>query len=594
MGGIIPQEIIEEVRVRTDIVQVISDYVPLTKKGQNYVGPCPFHYETKPSFTVSPEKQIFYCFGCNAGGNVFRFLMLKEALSFPEAVKKLALLVRVDIPEGQDAQNLDKILREQRTWKINNLVKEFYRYILSSHKIADPARKYLVKRGISVQSQELFQLGYAPPKWDGLTKFLQKKHNFSPEELVSLGLSGKNKSGRFFDRFRHRLVFPITNVQGQIVGFGGRALEEQEDPKYLNSPETEYFNKRCLLYGLHLAKQHIRKKGFAVIMEGYMDVITAHQYGIKNSVASLGTSLTAEQGKLLMRYAKEVVLAYDADQAGMKATLRGMDILQKLGFRVRVVTTPEGKDPDDFIRLAGAGAFEDLINNSTGLIEYKLEQFKKDNGWDSGNKALAVQSILPNLANIKGAVEREDAVKRAAGILNVSWEAILSDLQHFSENNTGKRLKSGKIAKNKYSMLDNGQNKMDAREKAEQGLLILVLEKPSLVDNIKSELGDSFFRNRVYQKIFDVLSKEHIKPNYQSSILFNFLNDEEQNTLSHLLMKKIPGDNLVQIISDFVSAVKRSMRKERKEKLLKKLAELEKNGDRESMVLILEELQHLY
>ena len=336
-----------------------------------------------------------------------------------------------------------------------------------------------------------------------------------------------------------------------------------------------------------------------------MDVITAHIFGIKNAVASLGTSLTLEQGKLLMRYTTEAVLAYDSDQAGVQATLRGLDILQKLGFNVRVVTVPDGKDPDGFIRLAGVDAFENLIRNSMDLIEYKLWCFQNSLGHNISfaDKLAAVKAILPNLDEMHSAVETEEAVKRAANILKISWEAIYSDLTKYRKNtknhkelktNSNSRTNSDKIVNNKHNTYDNGQNNMNAVGKAEQGLLILALENPSLVDTIKKEIGEVFFNNPIHQKIFELLQSEANKSDYQASSLFNFLNDGEQNTLSFLLSKKIPGDNLVQIISDFMITVKRSMHKGREDLLLKKLAEAEKNNDRDSLSQILLELQKSY
>ena len=599
MRGTIPQEIIDDVRARSDIVQVISEYVPLKKKGQNYGGYCPFHQEKTASFSVNREKQFFHCFGCHTGGDVFRFLMLQESLSFPEAVRKLAQQVNIDIPVEQDDQSMAEMRKHQAAWEINDLAKNFYHYVLLKHEIAGPARNYLDKRGISQDIAQVFQLGYAPPKWDSLTMYLQKKHGIACAKMVDLGLCAINKSGRNYDRFRHRLIFPIINENGKTSGFGGRALDEQDNPKYLNSPETKYFNKRQILYGLHLSRQAIREKGYAIIMEGYMDVVTAHLFGIKNVVASLGTSLTLEQGKLLMRYTTEAVLAYDSDQAGVQATLRGLDILQKLGFNVRVVTVPNGKDPDGFIRLAGADAFENLIKNSLDLIEYKLWQFQNSLGRNVSftDKLSAVKAILPNLDNMHSAVEREEAVKKASYILKISWEAIYSDLLRYRKNvkkNTEIRTNSDKIVNNKHNTIDDGQNKMNAVGKSEQGLLILALENPSLVDTVKKELGEVFFNNPVYQKIFDILQSESKKSDYQASCLFNFLNDGEQDTLSYLLSKKIPGDNLVQIISDFMITVKRSMHREREELLLKKLAEAEKNNDRDSLSQILQELQKIY
>jgi DNA primase len=297
MGGYVPEEIVENIRLRADIVQIISDYVTLQKKGRNYVGHCPFHQENDPSFTVTPDKQIFYCFGCNAGGNVFKFIMLQHNLTFPEAVKMLGERVGVAVPDGYSPQMRERLRREEKAWKVNALARDFFQSILLQHPEAAAAREYIKVRGITGEVIKDFGLGYALSSWDALIKFMHGKGIGVPELLeVGLAASGERKA---YDRFRSRLMFPIADARGRVAGFGGRVLGDGL-PKYLNTAETEYFSKGKILYGLDRARQAIGEAGYVIITEGYMDAIAVHQFGMANAVASLGTSMTQEHGRLLL------------------------------------------------------------------------------------------------------------------------------------------------------------------------------------------------------------------------------------------------------------------------------------------------------
>ncbi|MCL6559946.1 MAG: DNA primase, partial [Firmicutes bacterium] len=370
MRGSIPGEIIEAILDQTDIVTLIGDHVRLVKKGQRYTGLCPFHQERTPSFTVSPEKQFFYCFGCGTGGDALKFLMLRENLTFPEAVKKLADRAGVKLPEVNLDPNAQRRQRErEEAWRVNKIAAAFYTSQLAE-KVGEPARQYLEKRRIAEPVVSKFGLGYAPLAWDSLLRHL-REHKISGEEALRYGLAVRLERGELADRFRGRLIFPISDARGRIVGFGGRALDDTTLPKYLNSPETPYFNKREVLYALFQAREAIRQAGFAVIVEGYLDAITAHQFGFCNVVASLGTSLTREQAKLLLRCTGAVIIAYDNDAAGTAATLRGLDLLQEAGLKVRVMTVPQGKDPDEFLHAEGQGAWENAVAGAMSLIHFK-------------------------------------------------------------------------------------------------------------------------------------------------------------------------------------------------------------------------------
>lgn len=315
----VPPEIIEEIREKTDIVEVISDYVSLKRQGKNYVGLCPFHIEDTPSFSVSPDKQIFYCFGCHKGGSIINFIMEQENLTLPEAATKLAEKAGIVIPDSSPkSRNSVDQSEKIRLTTMHEAAADYYHHLLLNAKMAEEPLNYLKKRGISLEVIKEFRLGFAPKAWDYLIKHLLAQ-GFQEREMEKAGLAAKSARGTYYDKFRNRIMFPIQDFKGKVIAFGGRAFHD-ELPKYLNSSETPIFNKSRNLYGLSNAAGMIRQKDEAVLMEGYMDVLAAHQYGIKNAVASLGTSLTPEQGKLLKRYSANVLISYDADPAGVQAT----------------------------------------------------------------------------------------------------------------------------------------------------------------------------------------------------------------------------------------------------------------------------------
>lgn len=573
--GLIPDETIETVRQRSDIVNVISRYVQLKKKGKNYTGSCPFHDERTPSFTVTPEKQIFHCFGCNVGGDVFKFLMLKDNLSFFEALKTLAeqagiVLPAFDNPAAHERDNKREGLRQ-----VNNLAKDFFLKNLQHHEAA-AARQYLQGRGLPPEVLERFQIGFALTGWTSLVDYLGKK-GCQQQEAVEAGLAVKADTGRVYDRFRNRVIFPIWDATGRVVGFGGRVLDDAL-PKYLNSPETLFFSKGRTLYGLHQARQAIKEKGYVIVVEGYMDVITAHLHGITNTVASLGTALTVEHGRLLMNYSRNVVFAYDADAAGIAATIRGLDILQELGCEVSVVSIPDGKDPDDYLRKYGVQPWEDLISRASSLIEYKLQHaVRTGNVKTVADKLEVMRQVFPSLA-AKGGVEKEEGLKKIARTLNLSWETVAGELKKFEENPVNKWNKPDKTAKNMNTMIRKEEN-IDARGKSEAVLLRLVLEDPSLGEAIMAEIGEIPFKNDNYQRIFRNCLELYKREGYRPEGLFNILDNNDQNILSQILTKELPGEDPVQMMNMYIASVIRSIRQERREEILSEIRDLEKAGN---------------
>eukprot|EP00831_Metopus_contortus_P025097 TRINITY_DN21722_c0_g1_i4.p1 TRINITY_DN21722_c0_g1~~TRINITY_DN21722_c0_g1_i4.p1 ORF type:complete len:470 (-),score=70.89 TRINITY_DN21722_c0_g1_i4:51-1460(-) len=355
----IPQELIEKIKEQSDIVEIISEEVRLEKRGRNYIGLCPFHNDKNPSFTVSQDKQIYKCFSCGEAGNVLTFVMKYKKLNFLEAIKYLADKANIPLDVGSKENSIVSV-KKQLIYKINV---EAARYFFMNLQKINHMKDYFFNRGIKEETIKRFGLGYSLDNWNNLLKFLKSK-GYKDDIILQSGLVIKSeKKGNLYDRFRNRVMFPVFNVKGDVIGFGGRVLDDSK-PKYLNSPETVVFKKGINLYGLNFAVKNNLKEDYIIIVEGYMDLIALHQAGITNVVASLGTALTINQARLLKRYVNKVIISYDADIAGQTATLRGLEILRNAGFDVKVLTVPEGKDPDEFVRNNGKEAFLRLITVS--------------------------------------------------------------------------------------------------------------------------------------------------------------------------------------------------------------------------------------
>ncbi len=425
----IPEDIIDEIRQRTDLVGLVGEYLKLERRGKNMVGLCPFHSEKTPSFSVSPDKQLYYCFGCGASGNAFSLIMQMENMTFPEAARTLAGRAGVTIPERKSSSAEDNI--KEKIYKLNELAVLYYAHHLHKAEAGKKALEYLLKRGIKQETIELFKIGYAPPDWTGFFDYAHKK-GAQPGLIVKGGLASPGREKGYYDRFRNRVIFPIFNMSGKVAGFGGRALEEGEKsgPKYLNSPETPVFSKGSMLYGLNLARDEIRRQKKAVVMEGYTDVITAFQAGIKNAVASLGTALTVEQGRLLRNQADIVVTAYDSDSAGEAATWRGLAVLQSTGCLVQVADLPADTDPDNYIREKGPENFKNLIDNARPLMEYRLEQLKRKFNLQSDKGRIDyTEELMPFLLAAVNQVEQDYYLKRAAEEMDINEDALRSELK---------------------------------------------------------------------------------------------------------------------------------------------------------------------
>lgn len=428
-------EFVGRVNERTDIYSVVSQYVSLTQKNGRYWGCCPFHNEKTPSFSVSPDKGLFYCFGCGTGGNVFKFLSLIENITYFEAVKLQAQRLGIELPARRLSPEQERRRREEKALlKINDLAQDFYHEYLIKAAQGEVGRKYLAARGITMETIETFHLGFAPEEWDNLLKNLTRQ-GFTPQQLESVGLIAKRKNASgYYDRFRGRVIIPIADIFGRVVGFGGRILtsEDETTPKYLNTPETMLFNKRNLLFGLDKSNRAISLAGAVVVVEGYMDAISLFSAGIKNVVATLGTAFTVEHAKLILRYTRKIIFCYDSDEAGQRATIRALPIVQQTGADVFVIKVPDGKDPDEFVRKHGKGAFEELIKNAMPLIDYQIKYLLAHTEHSTTQGRIrALQEILPIVANANNFVTRDEYCKRLAAELFLDERLVIDEYRKF-------------------------------------------------------------------------------------------------------------------------------------------------------------------
>jgi DNA primase len=433
-----PQTFIEDLRRQADIVRVIQDYVSLKKKGANWMACCPFHQEKTPSFSVNPAKDIFYCFGCAKGGSVFNFVMEIERVSFPEAIKIVAEKANVPLPVMVEDQKFEARRKEaDEVIELNSWALEWWEGQLEQNNgEARAARDYLSGRQIQDETRRAFRLGYALDSWDALSTHL-KKRGASTGQIERSGLVVKKDAGGFYDRFRGRLIFPVLDAQGRAVAFGGRTLQPDGEPKYLNSPETAAYTKGRHLFGLNVTRDEIRKRKFAILVEGYLDLIIPYQFGVRNMVASLGTALTPEQAKLLGRFARKVVVNYDGDSAGVKAAKRAIETLLAEDFETKILVLPDNADPDEFIRTYGVEAYHERRGKALPHIQFVLDEAVRDrNLLRPAEKAAAVEEALPFVRAVRNGIQKREYFDMAMDTLRVEEPALRRELwQTIKANN---------------------------------------------------------------------------------------------------------------------------------------------------------------
>ena len=546
-----PDTFLNELVERNDIVDVVSGYVRLGKKsGSNMFGLCPFHSEKTPSFSVSPDKQIYHCFGCGKGGGVINFIMEIENLSFPEAVAFLARRANMPLPEQENDRDSKK---RARMLALNRDAARFFHEQLSSP-AGEGARAYMARRGITGPTATSFGLGCAPDDWSTLGRAMRDK-GYSDQELFDAGLIKRGRNGGFYDAFRNRLMFPVIDVRGNVIGFSGRILGDGE-PKYLNSPETLVFNKGSNLFALNLAKKS--KSGYIILSEGNIDVVSLHQAGFDSAVASLGTSLTAEQARLISRYTSQVIIAYDNDGAGQKAAQRAIGILEKLDLKVKVLQMSGAKDPDEFIKTKGAEAFARLIEGSENQVEYRLGVIAAK--YDLGSDAQKVDYLKETedmLARLPNAAEREVYCRRVAAQSGISPEVLIAEVGRKRKNLLRRTANANKPSPERQTQPTERQFRYSdpASAVAEEGLIRLLYLEPALAAD--GRLPDpSAFSAPVLGHIYSVLrGRLAAGKDVSVSVLGSELSGEEIALLVNILQKPETLSNSPRALEDYIKRI---------------------------------------
>lgn len=589
MAGIIRDDDIDEVRRRTDIVQVISEHISLKKVGRNYKTLCPFHKEKTPSFIVDPTKQLYHCFGCGEGGNVYTFLMKMDKLDFPDIVKMLAERCGYNLHFERSKEAIKTRSLTSKLYEANQEAAKFYHNVLLSDK-GDRARKYLKSRGYNEGITAVFKIGFALPKWDSLFKFLYKK-GFKPEELLKAGLITRGDSGSFYDRFRQRIIFPILDVKGRVVGFGGRLLDDAaqksqtETPKYLNSPETIIYHKSSLLYGLSSAKDGIVSEQCSLVVEGYTDVISLYAKGIKNAVATLGTALTFDHIYLLSRYAGQIKLVFDADSAGKAAAERGLAYLGQSKADIFVVSLPKEQDPADFVTQKGKEEFEKLANRATPLIDFCIDQaLAQFNLKDSQQRIKASHAVLNIVAVLPSAVAQEEYLRKVAGRLGLSFEILFEELK--------KLAKSQKTKWRSQEVNQAPKALLDAEILAEKELIKLLLQEVEVAKQAFDELGEDYFSDPYYKELFrSIRSYYQAQGGIDAANFLNVMKDEKiKRTISRLVIEPSTADSTEKYFSDILAKLKEYHLKRQISRLKGELERLDPDKDSENYDVLFKQL----
>lgn len=578
----ITEETIERIKQENDIVDVISETVKLKRSGRNYMGLCPFHGEKSPSFSVSQDKQIYKCFGCGEAGNVLTFVMKQKNLNFIESCKLLA--ERANIPLNLGNGEESKVVKKKELlYKINV---EAARYFFSNLQRDKNAKEYFTNRGMKEVTIKRFGLGYAKDGWQNLRMYLKKK-GFNEALMLEAGLVIKSQKGTIYDRFRNRVMFPVFNIKGEVIGFGGRVLDDSK-PKYLNSPETLVFQKGTNLYGLNFAIKNKIEERYFIIVEGYMDLISLHQYGITNVVASLGTALTVNQARLLKRYADKVIISYDADVAGQTATLRGLEILKEAGFDVRVLQIPQGKDPDEFVRSNGKEAFLKLVNKADSLIAYRLSKAKE--GINFKDKSLLVEygnRVTEILADLNP-VEKDIYVKSISEDTGIK-EQSLYDLIAITRNTKSDDLMNKKEEYGTKLYVEPGYIK------AEKSLIKLMLEDDCYED-ITLNISSDDLNSKAHAKIFNLIKEAKENGLNDINLHVEAGCDDVDSSKEWVKIKEfqvLKARDVQRLVLDYIKQIKDFKLRKKAEELKVKLKGLEKEGLIEESIKIALELNKI-
>ena len=560
-------ELIEEIRSSNDIVDIISQYVVLKRSGRNFFGLCPFHKEKSPSFSVSPDRQIFHCFGCGVGGNVIHFVSKIENINFIETIQLLAERANISLPTLDSTEDNKVLELKNRLYKINELTAKFYHENLYNPN-SKPAQEYVKKRKLDNKTLKKFLIGYSC-NYNELYNFL-KGQGFTEEEMLASNLICKNQNGQMVDRFRKRLMFPIQDVKNRTIAFGGRVLDNSL-PKYINSPEGLVYSKGRNLFGLNIAKNSQNKN--IIIVEGYMDAISLHQRGIDNAVASLGTALTEAQGRLLTRYGEKVIIGYDSDGAGQAATLRGLEILNNMGCDLRILQMDGAKDPDEYVIKYGSGRFNMLVDEAISLVEFKIKILK--NSLNLGNvndKIKFLNEIAKILSKVTSQLEKEVYIEKIAKEYGISKEAIYAQINKILYANTKgeKALESKTIIRKRQ---EEKQEKQDSGSfKREKILIWLLINSPKeTFEAVQDKIMPEDIKNERNRKIVTKLYEEYKNGNSNINNILDSLEEEDVNYITGIMAENLEITDINKGISDILLTVEREKLISQKEEIIKKL-----------------------
>jgi len=508
-----PQTFLDDLKRQADIVRVVQDYVQLKKKGANWMACCPFHKEKTPSFSVSPAKEIFYCFGCHKGGSVFNFVMEMERVSFPEAIKLVAEKSGVPLPKLIDDSRFEARRNEaDAVIELNRWALEWWEQQLESSGEASIARDYLKRREITDETRKTFRMGYAPDSWDALSIHLRQK-GASQDQIERSGLVVKKEEGGSYDRFRGRLIFPVMDIQGKPIAFGGRTLRD-EDAKYINSPETAAYVKGRNLFGLNLTRDEIRRAGFVILVEGFLDLIVPYQFGVRNVVASLGTALTPDQARLVSRFARKVVVNYDGDNAGVQAAKKAIAILLAEDLEVKILVLPDGSDPDEFIRRSGVSEYQQQRGLAQPHIQFVIDQAVRDRKLSNpADKEAAIEEVLPYIRVVRSRFQKREYFDIAMDSLRVGDATLKRELWHSIRQGTGEGARAGEAFK------ATAKRATIKPTVAEERLLGLVFASEELRSGVLSMLQPEDYEDLATAPLLRVLlelENEHREINFDS------------------------------------------------------------------------------
>nr|MBU1327943.1 DNA primase [Candidatus Omnitrophota bacterium] len=589
--GKIPENILNEIQDKCDIVEVISNYIPLKPSGRNFKACCPFHHEKTPSFVVSPDKQIYHCFGCNSGGNVFNFLKEYEKIDFIDAVKMLAEKTGVKLPESKSHGDQDDSL-VSTLYSVNDIATNYYSNHLEKLDSSLESKRYIAKRGLDGAIIKKFRVGYADSSWKALLDYLLAR-GVKQDIILKAGLAIKGKDNSYYDIFRNRVIFPIFDARDKVIGFGARVMDETL-PKYINSPETAVYKKGQHLYGLNFAKAHIKERNFAIITEGYLDVITCHQYGVNNTIASLGTALTTEQIRLLKRYTHNIVMLYDADQAGEMASLRGLDLFLEEDMNVKIATLEKGHDPDSFLRKFGKEKFDEIIKKSKSLFTYKLNILQgRSNNTEPESKAETIKEMLSTINRVRNAIIKAEYIKLLAQELSVREDAVWDELKKV-KTRLERRATSDSSTSLRAGERRNIWKATDISP-AEKILAKLMLEDVNIVRIVRDELKPSDFRNQDIRNIAEALFSINIEDGLiDISKLINSIEDKvPQNIISFIVNEEVEIRDKEKNVCDCIMTIKKENRSILLKDIQNRLYAAQKSGYEEEEKRLVEEFNQL-